>query len=284
MTWWRDGVLYQIYPRSFADSNGDGVGDLRGIIDRLDHLAWLGIDGIWLNPTMPSPNEDWGYDVSDYRGVHPDLGTLEDLDALIADAGERGIHLLLDLVPNHTSIRHPWFRERPDFYVWADGKPPNNWLSNFGGSAWTRDDARGASYLHNFLESMPDLDWWNEAVRDEFDDILRFWFARGVAGFRIDVCHGIVKDRELRDDPAAPPEDHPMVRRRGLRQVFSMNARRCTRSCGAGGRSPTRATRRACSWGRRTCWTSTSSSPTTARARTSSTSPSTSSSSMPCSR
>jgi len=148
-TWWREGVLYQIYPRSFGDADGDGIGDLRGITARLDHLEWLGIDGIWLNPTFPSPNDDWGYDVSDYKGVHPDLGTLEDLDELIAQARARGIRVLLDLVPNHTSDRHAWFvdalssrdaRHR-DFYVWADpapdGGPPNNWISNFGGSAWT---------------------------------------------------------------------------------------------------------------------------------------------------
>ena len=224
MTWWRDGVLYQIYPRSFADSDGDGIGDLQGIRSRLDHLEWLGVSGVWLNPTFPSPNADWGYDVADYYGVHPDLGTLEDLDALIADAGERGIHVLLDLVPNHTSDRHPWFRERPDFYVWADGDgPPNNWLSSFGGPAWSRDERTGRWYLHNFAPAQPDLDWWNDAVRDEFDEILRFWFARGVAGFRIDVCHGIVKDAQLRDDPAATPEDHAWVRRRGYKQVFSMN-------------------------------------------------------------
>ncbi len=229
MTWWRDGVLYQIYPRSFADANGDGIGDLRGITSRLDHLEWLGIDGIWLNPTMPSPNDDWGYDVADYVGVHPDLGTLEDLDELIAAAGERGIRVLLDLVPNHTSDRHPWFvdaltgrdaRHR-DFYVWTD--EPNNWLSNFGGSAWTLDEASGQYYLNNFLPTQPDLNWWSEDVREAFDDVLRFWLDRGIAGFRIDVCHAIVKDSELRDDPAATPDDHPKVRERGTRQVFSMN-------------------------------------------------------------
>jgi alpha-glucosidase len=227
MAWWRDGVLYQIYPRSFADSNGDGVGDLRGIVSRLDHLEWLGIDGIWLNPTMPSPNDDWGYDVSDYVGVHPDLGTLEDMDALIAEADRRSIRVLLDLVPNHTSDHHPWFRDAlaggryRDFYVWTD--EPNNWLSNFGGSAWTFDEASGEYYLNNFLPTQPDLNWWNEDVRRAFDDVLRFWYDRGVAGFRIDVCHAIVKDRELRDDPAATPDDHPKVRERGTRQVFSMN-------------------------------------------------------------
>jgi alpha-glucosidase len=224
--WWRDGVLYQVYPRSFADSNGDGVGDLRGIINHLDHLAWLGVDGLWLNPTFPSPNADWGFDVSDYRGVHPELGTLEDLDDLVARARERGIHVLLDLVPNHTSKEHPWFRERRDFYVWREGRdggPPNNWKSVFGGPAWTRDEATGQWYLHNFDPGQPDLDWWNEDVREEFDDVLRFWFERGIAGFRIDVAHGIVKDRELRDNPGATEDDIEPHRRLGQRPVFSMN-------------------------------------------------------------
>ena len=234
-SWWRDGVLYQIYPRSFADSDGDGIGDLRGIVARLDHLEWLGVDGIWLNPTMPSPNDDWGYDVADYTGVHPDLGTLEDLDALVAAAGERGIRVLLDLVPNHTSDRHAWFQDAVtgrdaryrNYYVWADptpgGAPPSNWESNFGGSAWQWHEPTGQYFLNNFLPSQPDLNWWNDEVRDAFDDVLRFWFARGVAGFRIDVCHAIVKDRELRDDPAVTPDDHPQVRRRAVKQVFSMN-------------------------------------------------------------
>jgi alpha-glucosidase len=184
---------------------------------------------------MPSPNDDWGYDVADYCGVHPDLGTLEDLDALVAGAVERGIRVLLDLVPNHTSDRHPWFvdalsgrdaRQR-DFYVWADpapgGGPPNNWESNFGGSAWQWHEPTGQFYLNNFLPSQPDLNWWNDEVREAFDGVLRFWFERGIAGFRIDVCHAIVKDRELRDDPAVTPDDHPEVRKRAVKQVFSMN-------------------------------------------------------------
>jgi alpha-glucosidase len=233
--WWRDGVLYQIYPRSFRDANGDGVGDLRGVAERLDHLHWLGVDGIWLNPTMPSPNADWGYDVADYCAVHPELGTLEDLEALVARARELGIAVLLDLVPNHTSDQHAWFQDAlrgrdarfRGFYVWADpapgGGPPNNWLSTFSGPAWTLHEPTGQYYLHNFLPEQPDLNWWNQDVRDAFDDILRFWFARGVAGFRIDVSHAIVKDRELRDDPAPTPEDHPYIRRRPLKHVFSMN-------------------------------------------------------------
>src|SRR3954452_11274165 len=234
-SWWRDGVLYQIYPRSFADADADGVGELRGIIDRLDHLEWLGFAGLWLNPTMPSPNEDWGYDVADFTAVHPELGTMDDLEELVAAAGRRGMRVLLDLVPNHTSDRHAWFedalhgRDAPhrDFYVWADaapdGSPPNNWQSSFGGPAWQLDEASGQYYLHNFLPTQPDLNWWNEEVREAFDEILRFWFERGIAGFRIDVTHGIVKDRELRDDPAATPDDHPLVQARGLKQQFSMN-------------------------------------------------------------
>jgi alpha-glucosidase len=233
--WWRDGVLYQVYPRSFQDSDGDGVGDLPGVIERLDHLEWLGVSGIWLNPTFPSPNADWGFDVSDYRGVHPDFGTLEDLDRLVNEAGRRGIRILLDLVPNHTSDRHPWFEEsrasrdspRRDWYVWADpapdGGPPNNWPSTFGGPAWTFDERTGQYYLHNFAPRQPDLNWWNEDVRREFDDILRWWFRRGIAGFRIDVAHAIVKDRELRDNPPAGPADAEHERQSGQRQEFSMN-------------------------------------------------------------
>jgi alpha-glucosidase len=233
--WWRHGVLYQVYPRSFQDTDGDGVGDLRGVIDRLDHLEWLGIEGLWLNPTFPSPNADWGYDVADFKGVHPDLGTLEDLDELIARAGERGIRVLLDLVPNHTSDEHPWFVDsrssrdaahRP-WYVWrdgrSDGEPPNNWRSSFGGPAWTWDEATGQWYLHNFAPKQPDLDWWEPAVRDAFDELMTWWYDRGIAGFRIDVAHGIVKDRELRDNPAATEEDAETWRRVGQRPEFSMN-------------------------------------------------------------
>jgi alpha-glucosidase len=207
-------VLYQIYPRSFADANGDGIGDLAGIVERLEYLEWLGVDALWLNPIHPSPNVDWGYDVSDYTGVHPDLGTLDDLDRLVAEAGARGIRVLLDLVPNHTSDRHPWFRERPDFYVWSD-EIPNNWESIFGGGpAWTLDERRGRYYLHNFAAQQPDVNWWNPDVRLEFERILRFWFDRGVAGFRIDVAHAIVKDAELRDDPIIPGL--------GIRRFYSM--------------------------------------------------------------
>jgi alpha-glucosidase len=233
--WWRDGVLYQIYVRSFADSDGDGTGDLQGVIDHLDHLEWLGVDGIWLSPTTPSPDRDWGYDVSDYRDVHPELGDLATLDRLVSDAASRGIRVILDLVPNHTSDRHPWFvdarssREAAhrDWYVWADpradGSPPNNWRSVFGGSAWELDPDTGQYYLHNFLPEQPDLNWWNEEVRGEFDGILRFWFDRGIAGFRIDVANGLIHDRELRDNPPSTDDDPPEIRRRGQRQVHNLN-------------------------------------------------------------
>jgi alpha-glucosidase len=233
--WWRGGVLYQVYPRSFADSDGDGIGDLEGIIDRLDHLAWLGVDGIWLNPIHPSPNADWGYDVADYRSVAPEFGDLDAVDHLIRNAGERGIRVLLDLVPNHTSDRHGWFADarssrssaHRDWYVWADGEgsdvPPNNWGSIFGGPAWTWEADTGQWYLHNFLPQQPDLNWWNTEVREAFDEILRFWFDRGIAGFRIDVAHGIVKDRELRDNPPVPPDAHPRLLALGQLPEFNMN-------------------------------------------------------------
>ena len=184
--WWEGATLYQVYVRSFQDSDGDGYGDLAGLRRRLDHLSWLGVDGIWLSPTMPSLDEDWGYDVSDYRGVHPELGTMDDLDGLVADAAARGMKVLLDLVPNHTSSAHPWFVEsrsdpasaKRDWYVWADpapeGGPPNNWLDATGASAWELDKASGQYYLHNFLEGQPDLNWWNPEVHREFEDILQF--------------------------------------------------------------------------------------------------------------
>jgi alpha-glucosidase len=234
--WWRDGVLYQIYPRSFGDSNGDGIGDIPGIVERLDHLAWLGVDGVWISPVMESPNKDWGYDVSNYKSVHPDLGTLDDIDRLVAEAGERGIRIIFDLVPNHTSDQHPWFQDalsgrgarHRDWYVWADaksdGSPPNNWTSVFGGApAWTQDAGSGQYYLHNFLPEQPDLNWWNEDVRAAFEEILRFWFDRGVAGFRIDVAHALIKDRQLRDNLPATKDDHPRVRELGQRAEYNMN-------------------------------------------------------------
>ncbi|HET9076128.1 MAG TPA: alpha-amylase family glycosyl hydrolase [Acidimicrobiales bacterium] len=231
--WWEGASLYQVYVRSWQDTDGDGYGDLAGVVRRLGHLQWLGVDGLWLTPTMPSPDQDWGYDVSDYTSVHPELGSLEDLDRLVGEAGRLGLKVLLDLVPNHTSDAHPWFvesrsagRDSPmrDWYVWADprpdGSPPNNWLDATGASAWTLDQASGQYYLHNFLPGQPDLNWWNPEVRNAFEDILRFWFDRGVAGFRIDVAHALYHDRELRDNPSAPegPET-----RFGQARTYSMN-------------------------------------------------------------
>jgi len=232
--WWHGATLYQVYVRSFQDTNGDGYGDLAGVIERLDHLAWLGVDGLWLSPTMPSPDTDWGYDVSDYTDVHPELGTLADLDRLIAEAGRRDMRVLLDLVPNHTSDQHAWFvdalsgpaAEHRDWYVWAgpkpDGAPPNNWRDATGASAWTLDEASGQFYLHNFLPTQPDLNWWEPRVHEAFREILRFWFGRGVAGFRIDVAQGLYKDAELRDDPPSPKSDR-LHGRYGLTQKYSMN-------------------------------------------------------------
>src|SRR3954447_9635560 len=208
--WWQDAVIYQIYPRSFQDSDGDGLGDLPGIESRLDHLAWLGVDALWLSPIYPSPMADMGYDVADYSGVDPVFGTLEDFDSLVAAARERGLRVLLDVVPCHTSIEHPWFREHPDWYIWRD--EPNNWLSTFGGSAWS--PLNGRYYLHSFYPEQPDLDWRNPEVVAAMQDALRFWVERGAAGYRVDAIDRLLKDRELRDDPPStedyglPVSDH----------------------------------------------------------------------------
>jgi alpha-glucosidase len=214
--WWQRGIIYQVYPRSFQDSDGDGVGDLAGIAARLDHLETLGADAVWLSPIQPSPMADFGYDIADYCGVDPLFGTLADFDRLLADAHGRGLRLILDFVPNHTSERHPWFEAsrrsrddaKRDWYIWrppaADGGPPNNWLSRFGGSAWTRDDATGDYYLHSFLKQQPDLNWRNPAVVAAMLDALRFWLDRGVDGFRMDVLWVLIKDDQFRDNPVNP--------------------------------------------------------------------------------
>jgi alpha-glucosidase len=212
--WWKSGVVYQIYPRSFADSDGDGIGDLEGVRRRLDHLSDLGVDAIWLSPIYPSPMADFGYDIADHCDIDPVFGTLADFDALLADAHGRGIRLILDWVPNHTSDHHRWFREaraardsaRRDWYYWRDpapdGGPPNNWTAAFTrASAWTLDEATGQYYLHLFLPEQPDLNWGNPEVVEAMHGTLRFWLDRGVDGFRADVIHGIGKDPALVDDP-----------------------------------------------------------------------------------
>jgi alpha-glucosidase len=197
--WWQDAVIYQVYPRSFQDSDGDGVGDLPGIESRLDHLSWLGVDALWLSPIYPSPMADMGYDVADYKGVDPLFGTLADFDSLVAAARERGMRVVLDVVPCHTSIENPWFREHPDWFIWRD--EPNNWLSAFGGSAWGPLDGR--YYLHSFYPEQPDLDWRNEDVIAAMQDALAFWIGRGAAGYRVDAIDRLLKDPKLRDDPPA---------------------------------------------------------------------------------
>ena len=209
--WWRDAVVYQIYPRSFQDSDGDGIGDIRGITRRLDELAALGVDALWLSPMYPSPLADGGYDISDFTGVDPRLGTLNDLGELIAGTHRRGMRLLLDLVPNHTSIEHRWFREHPDRYVWADA-PANNWRAAFGGPAWTLDERSGRWYLHSFYPEQPDLDWRNPTVPAAIQDVVRTWLARGVDGFRVDAIDTLGKHPRLLDDPPAtgpPPFPKP---------------------------------------------------------------------------
>jgi alpha-glucosidase len=202
-SWWRDAVVYQVYVRSFADSDGDGVGDLPGITSRLGHIASLGADAVWLTPFYCSPMADHGYDVSDYRDVDPLFGSLASFDALLSEAHRLGLKVIVDLVPNHTSNQHPWFRDHLDRYLLRPGRaggPPNNWTSVFGGPAWT-EHSSGDWYLHLFAPQQPDLDWRNPAVHQEWDAILHFWLDRGVDGFRIDVAHGLYKDAALRDNP-----------------------------------------------------------------------------------
>lgn len=222
--WWDHAVGYEAYIRSFADGNDDGVGDFIGMLDKLDHLAWLGIDILWITPFYTSPMRDWGYDVADYTAVDPTYGTIHDFDAVVAKAHDLGIRVLIDIVPNHTSDQHRWFQEAladptspyRDYYIWVDppedGSLPNNWVGYFGGKTWTVDEASGQYYLHLFLPSQPDLNWRNPAVLDEFDNILRFWLDRGVDGFRIDVAQAMVKDAELRSNPQIGPSDDSMFR------------------------------------------------------------------------
>lgn len=213
LLWWQSGIIYQVYPRSFQDSNGDGIGDLPGIIQRLDYLQWLGITALWISPLYPSPMADFGYDISDYTAIHPLFGTMADFDNLLEAAHQRGIKVILDLVPNHTSDQHPWFvesrssRDNPkrDWYLWQDPRPdgslPNNWLSVFGGPAWEWDEATGQYYYHAFLKEQPDLNWRNPQVQEAMLQVMRFWLDKGVDGFRVDVMWHMIKDEQWRDNP-----------------------------------------------------------------------------------
>ena len=215
--WWDGAIGYEVYLRSFADSNADGIGDLQGLVSKLDYLAWLGVDLVWVSPFYPSPMADFGYDVSDYCDVDPIFGTLEDFDCLVAEVHRLGMRLLIDLVPNHSSSEHEWFvdsrssidSDKRGFYHWRDpsqnGGPPNNWVSHFGGSAWTFDELTEQYYLHLFLPEQPDLNWNNPNVVKEFDNILKFWLARDVDGFRIDVAQGLVKNMLMADNPLRFP-------------------------------------------------------------------------------
>ncbi len=233
--WWRDGVLYQIYPRSFQDSTGDGTGDLEGIRSRLGHVASLGVDGIWLSPIYPSPMTDFGYDVADFCDVDPVFGTLADLDRMLVEAHSHGLRVILDLVPNHTSDAHRWFVEsrssrsspKRDWYIWRDpkpdGSPPNNWLSAFSGPAWTLDEATGQYYLHSFLPTQPDLNWRNPEVADAMEGVMRFWLDRGVDGFRIDVVYRLVKDEQLRDNPWIEGADPAVLGQHAQQRAWNMN-------------------------------------------------------------
>jgi len=212
--WWRDGIIYQIYPRSFADSNDDGIGDLQGITNKLDYLQGLGIDAIWLSPIYPSPDVDFGYDVADYQDIDPKFGTMKDFEVMVSEAGKRDIHIVMDLVLNHTSNQHPWFiqsmqsKDNPyhDWYIWRDpkpnGNPPNNWQAVFGGSAWEYVPELDQYYYHMFYKEQPDMNWRNPQVREALLDVFRFWLKKGVDGFRLDVFNAYFKDADFKDNPA----------------------------------------------------------------------------------
>ncbi|HEY7162059.1 MAG TPA: alpha-amylase family glycosyl hydrolase, partial [Acidobacteriota bacterium] len=232
-SWWQTGIIYEIYLRSFQDSNEDGIGDLRGIIHRLDYLQWLGVNIIWLTPFYPSPMKDFGYDISDYTAVDPQFGTMHDFDELLDDVHARGMKLIIDFVPNHTSDQHPWFKEsrssknnpKRDWYIWKDkkenGSPPCNWLSVLGGSAWEWDGHTRQLYYHAFLKEQPDLNFSNEEVISAVADLMRFWLDKGVDGFRIDAMWHLAKDPLLRDNPPNPDYNESMPDCDRLQQIYS---------------------------------------------------------------
>jgi len=231
--WWQEGIIYQIYPRSFQDSSGNGVGDLTGIIQRLDYLKWLGIKAIWVSPIFQSPMADFGYDISDYCAIHPLFGTMSDFDQLLQEVHQRGMKLILDLVPNHTSDQHPWFLEsqssrnnpKRDWYLWEDaaedGSEPNNWLSVFGGSGWKWDENTQQYYYHAFLKEQPDLNWRNPEVQQAMLDVMRFWLDKGVDGFRVDVMWHMIKDKQLRNNPVNPDYEPHMATYEKLLPAYS---------------------------------------------------------------
>lgn len=231
--WWKEGIIYQVYPRSFQDSNGDGIGDLRGIMHRLDYLKWLGIKSVWISPIYPSPMADFGYDISDYEGIHPIFGTLRDFEEMVEQVHNRDMKIILDLVPNHTSDQHPWFlesrssRDNPkrDWYIWKDarenGAYPNNWRSSFGGSAWEWDDNTGQYYYHAFDKTQPDLNWRNLEVQRAMFDVMRFWLEKGVDGFRVDVMWHMIKDELFRDNPPNPAYQPHMSTFHEVLQIYS---------------------------------------------------------------
>lgn len=233
LQWWQTGVIYQVYPRSFQDSNADGIGDLKGITERLDYLRWSGITAIWISPVYPSPMADFGYDIADYTGIHPLFGAMEDFDQLLDEAHRRDIKIILDLVPNHTSNQHPWFLEaassndnpKRDWYIWKDpaedGSVPNNWLSVFGGSAWEWNENTKQYYYHAFLKEQPDLNWRNPNVQKAMYDVMRFWLDKGVDGFRVDVMWHMIKDDQFRNNPVNPDYQEHQATYEKLLPVYS---------------------------------------------------------------
>ena len=231
--WWKKEIVYQIYPQSYKDTSGDGIGDLQGIIQQLDYLQELGVRVIWISPIFPSPMADFGYDVSDYTGIHPIFGSMEDFDQLLSAIKERDMKLILDLVPNHTSDQHPWFLEsrksrdsaKRDWYIWKDpgpdGSEPNNWLAAFGGKGWEWDQATEQYYFHSFLKEQPDLNWRNQEVKEAMFDVMRFWLNKGVDGFRVDVMWHLIKDDQFRDNPPNPDYEEHMSTYDALLPIYS---------------------------------------------------------------